>query len=167
MGRGPGKNNKTKEQLKEAKARRDAKFYEKNAPAIKKKNELAKLNAVTINCGCGVPYKDTSQVRKSHFSTQRHSLWDEEERVGVRQLICKKVKSVNTLAEAQARLDLVYFNADRFSYAQKEGYIPKLLVRLNKIADKLPDRPPTPPPPPDPPIKKKKLIIKKKTIIDE
>mgnify|MGYP003651464947 CR=1 FL=1 len=169
MGRGLGKNNMSEGELKEAKARRDKKFYEAHQAENKKKRALAIYNAKTITCGCGGTYKDVIQNKNSHERTQRHSLWDEEERTQVRELICKKVNKVNTIEEAQLKLNEVYFNKERYTLAQKEGYIPTLVNRLNKMADKVvepPPPPPTPPPPPPPPPppkpKKLKLKIKRK-----
>jgi len=156
MGRGPGKNNLSEATLKSNKAKRDKDFYNTHRQECKDKYQLAKKNAQTITCGCGATYKDIPQLKNSHFSTQRHSCYDEEERLQVRQLICKKVNNVNTLEEAQTKLDDVYFKAKRYNYAQKEGYLPKLVTRLNKMEDKAP------------PPKKKKLVIKKKlNIINE
>jgi len=153
MGRGPGKNNMSVAELKKAKAERDARFYEKNRDEVKEKYYLAKKNAATIMCGCGATYKDTPQLRNSHFTTQRHSLWDEEERLGVKKLMCKKIVGINNTEEAQVKLDDIYYDAKRFNYAQKEGYLPKLMRSLNKLEDK--------------PIKKKLVIKKKLNIIKE
>ena len=155
MGRGKHNNTMSEEQLKEAKARRDKAYYERHRKDKQRAFQLAKMNAPTITCGCGGTYKDVPQLKCSHLRTQRHSLYDEEERLQIRQLICKKVKGVNTLAEAQTKLDEIYFNKERYNYSQKEGYLPTLVKRLNKIEDK-------PPPPPPPPKKVKKLVIKKK-----
>jgi len=150
MGRGPGKNNLSDTELKKKKAERDSKFYHAHRQECKDKYQLAKKNAQTITCGCGATYKDIPQLKNSHFSTQRHSCYDEEERLQVRQLICKKVKGVNTLVEARTKLENIYFDNKRYNYAQKEGYLPKLVTRLNKMEDKAP------------PPKKVKLVIKRK-----
>lgn len=150
MGRGPGKNNLSDAELKKKKAERDSNFYHAHRQECKDKYQLAKKNAHTIMCGCGATYKDIPQLKNSHFSTQRHSCYDEEERLQVRQLICKKVNNVNTLVEARTQLENIYFDAKRYNYAQKEGYLPKLVRRLNKMEDKAP------------PPKKVKLVIKRK-----
>ena len=150
MGRGPHQNKLSEAELKENKAKRDSTFYHAHKNEVKKKYQLAKRNAPTITCGCGGTYKGIPQLKNSHERTGRHQLWDEEEERQVRQLICKKVKGVNTLEEAQTKLDDVYFNAERYSYVQKELYIPKLVRRLNALEDKAP------------PPKKVKLVIKRK-----
>jgi len=153
MGRGPGKNNMSVAELKAAKAKRDARFYEKNRDEVKEKYYLAKKNAATIMCSCGGRYKDIPQLKNTHFSTQQHSLWDEEEKLCVRELMCKKIQGINTTEEAQAKLDDMYFDAKRFNYAQKEGHLPKLMRSLNKLEDK--------------PIKKKLVIKRKINVIKE
>lgn len=150
MGRGAHQNKLSEAELKKNKAERDSNFYHAHKDEVKKKYQLAKRNAKTITCSCGGTYKDIPQLKNSHERTGRHQLWDEEETKQVRQLICKKVKGVNTLEEAQTKLDDVYFNAERYSYVQKELYIPKLVRRLNAIEDKAP------------PPKKVKLVIKRK-----
>ena len=167
MGRGLGRNNLSEDKLKEAKAKRDKKYYEAHLAENKKKRALLVFNAETINCGCGGNYKDIVQNRNSHFLTHRHSLWDEEEEKQVKELICKKVKGINTIEEAQSKLDVVYLNAERYTYLQKECYIPKLLIRLNKMADKVVEPPPPPPPPPPKPKKLKLKIKRKLNIINE
>jgi len=161
MGRGPGKNNMSEEQLKANKRERDLKSWHNNKHKQQKKRAELLLNAKIITCGCGKQYKDIIQNKNSHERTQRHSLWDEEETHKVRELICRKVNNINTLEEAQTKLDEVYLNAERYNFAQKEGYIPTLLRRLNKIEDK-----PIDPLKPKPKIKR--LVIKKKlNIINE
>ncbi len=165
MGRGLGRNNMSAEELKEAKAKRDKTYYEKHLAENKKKRALLVLNAETINCGCGGTYKDIIQNKNSHFITHRHSLWDEEEEKQVKELICKKCEGINTIEEAQSKLDIVYINAERYTFTQKECYIPKLLRRLNKMPDKVVEPPPPPPPPPPKP-KKLKLKIKRKLNIN-
>ena len=169
MGRGLGKNNMSEEELKVKKRERDLNSYHRNKHKTQKERAKLLLTAKTITCGCGGTYKDVIQNKNSHERTQRHSLWDEEERTQVRELICKKVNKVNTIEEAQLKLNEVYFNKERYTLAQKEGYIPTLVNRLNKMADKVvepPPPPPTPPPPPPPPPppkpKKLKLKIKRK-----
>ena len=162
MGRGLGRNNMNEEELKIAKAKRDKKYYEAHLAENKKKRALLVFNAETINCGCGGTYKNIVQNRNSHFLTHRHSLWDEEEEKQVKQLICKKVKGINTIEEAQSK-----FNKERYTLAQKEGYIPTLLNRLNKMADKVVEPPPPPPPPPPKPKKLKLKIKRKLKIINE
>ena len=165
MGRGPGRNNKSEEELRVKKRERDLASYYNNKHKTQKERALKLLTAKTITCGCGGTYKDIIQNKNSHERTQRHSLWEEEEKHQVRELICKKVNKVNTIEEAQTKLNEVYFNKERYTLAQKEGYIPTLLKRLNKMADKVVEPPPTPPPPPPPPPpkpKKLKLKIKRK-----
>ena len=164
MGRGPGKNNMSEEELRVAKRERDLASYHRNKHKSQKAKALKLLTAKTINCGCGGTYRDILQNKQSHFLTQRHSLWDEEERLQIRGLIIKKVKDINTLEEAQTKLNEVYYNAERYTLAQKEGYIPKLLTRLNKMEDKIVE---PPPPPPKPKITKIKIKKKLNIIIDE
>ena len=137
MGRGLGKNNMSEEELKVAKRERDLASYHKNKHKTQKARALKLLTAKTINCGCGGNYKDIIQNKQSHCSTQRHSLWDEEERLQVRETIIKKVKGINTLEEAQTKLNEIYYNAGRYTLAQKEGHLPTLLTRLNKIVVKI------------------------------
>lgn len=158
MGRGLHLNKMSDAELKEAKKERDAKRYEAQRYDRQKAYQIAKRDAETITCGCGGTYKNIPQLKSSHLRVARHQLWCEEEELQVRQLICRKVKDVNTLEEAQAKLDECYFNADKYSYIQKECYLPKIMNRLSKIADK-PIDPLAPPPPPK---KKLKLVIKKK-----
>ena len=137
MGRGFGTNNMTEGELKKAKAQRDKKFYDAHRDENKKARALKLLNAKTITCGCGGTYKDIIQNKNSHYSTQKHELYDHEEDNQIRQLILKKVNGVNTIEEAQTKLNEVYFNAECYTITQKTNYVIKLLKRLNKIADKI------------------------------
>ena len=162
MGRGPGKNNMSEEELRVAKRERDLASYHRNKHKSQKAKALKLLTAKTINCGCGGTYRDILQNKQSHFLTQRHSLWDEEERLQVRETIIKKVKGINTLEEAQTKLNEIYYNAERYTLAQKEGHIPTLRTRLNKMEDKIVE-----PPPPKPKITKIKIRKKLNIIIDE
>ena len=138
MGRGFGTKNMTECELKKAKAKRDKKFYEANRDENRKARALKLLNAKTITCGCGGTYKDIIQNKQSHYSTQKHELYDHEEDNQVRQLILKKVKGINTIEEAQTKLNEVYYNAECYITTEKINYVAKLLKRLNKIADKPP-----------------------------
>tara|TARA_R100000541_G_scaffold34127_2_gene42590 strand:+ start:2937 stop:3422 length:486 start_codon:yes stop_codon:yes gene_type:complete len=157
------------EELKITKRERDLASYHKNKHLIQRKRALLLLTCDTINCPCGGTYKDIIQNRNSHFLTQRHSLWDEETEKGVRELIIKKFSNINTIEEAQSKLDIEYINNQRYSLAQKEGFIPRLLIRLNKMPDKVIE--PPPPPPPNSPKAKKvvrlKLKLKRPTNIND
>lgn len=133
MGRGEGKNNMSVAELKEKKAERDAERYARNKKNIQRQNHILKMNAKTITCECGGSYKDIKQNKYAHYGSQQHSLWDEEEEKQVKQLICKKIKNVNTLEEAQAKLTNLYLDAEKYTYTQKECYIPKLLKALNRV----------------------------------
>jgi len=151
MPRGAGLHNMSEEQLKQNKRERDLKSYHKNKDRRRKAQELLKRNAKTITCGCGGTYKDISQWKNSHERTGKHQLWDEEEEKGLRPLICRKINSVNTLEEAQTELDNLYFKNEKFTYINKELFIPKLVRHFNKMPDKEKPKP-----------KPKKLIIKRK-----
>tara|TARA_R110002049_G_scaffold40513_2_gene123243 strand:+ start:248 stop:706 length:459 start_codon:yes stop_codon:yes gene_type:complete len=138
MGRGEGKHNMSVAELKEKKAERDADRYARNKKNIQRQNHILKMNAKTITCDCGGLYKDIKQNKYSHFGSQQHSLWEEEDDKQVKQLICKKIKDVNTLEEAQTKLTNLYLDADKYSYIQKECHLPKIIRALNRLPDKPP-----------------------------
>tara|TARA_R110002050_G_scaffold219258_1_gene355193 strand:+ start:88 stop:597 length:510 start_codon:yes stop_codon:yes gene_type:complete len=168
MGRGLGLNNMSKEELRLAKRERDLASYHKNKHIKQKERALLLLTCENITCPCGGTYKDIIQNKNSHFLTQRHSLWDEEERLGVRDLICKKVKNTTTTEEAQKELDIIYVNNSKYKLAQKEGFLPSLVKHLNKKPDIVVE---PPPPPPNSPKAKKvvklKLKLKRPTNIND
>ena len=136
MGRGLGKTNMSTEELKEAKRERDANRYALNKKAITKTNYHLAKNAISITCGCGGHYKDLTKNKNSHELTPKHSLWEEEQRLQIHKLIIKKYDVCNTIEDANNKLLSLYELNDKYRATEREVFLPKLIITLNKMEDK-------------------------------
>ena len=136
MGRGLGKTNMSTEELKEAKRERDANRYALNKKTITKTNYHLAKNATKITCGCGGHYKDLTKNKNSHELTPKHSLWEEEQRLQIHKLIIKKYDVCNTIEDANNKLLSLYELNDKYRATEREVFLPKLIITLNKMEDK-------------------------------
>ena len=136
MGRGLGKTNMSSEELKEAKRERDANRYALNKKTITKTNYHLAKNAIKITCGCGGHYKDLTKNKNSHELTPKHSLWEEEQRLQIHKLIIKKYDVCNTIEDANNKLLSLYELNDKYRATEREVFLPKLIITLNKMEDK-------------------------------
>jgi len=150
MGRGAGKNNLSKEELRDNKRERDAANYQRKRTEITRKNALAQIAAPIIACPCGLTYKNYKEGKRSHYKTHKHELWEEETEQGLVPLVCQKIKQANNTETARLFINNHYLDNNKFSAAEKMGYVAKFVRLLNK----LPDKPP-------PPLRKVKLFIRK------
>ena len=136
MGRGLGKTNMSTEELKEAKRERDANRYALNKKAITKTNYHLAKNATKITCGCGGHYKDLTKNKNSHELTPKHSLWETEQSLQIHKLIIKKDTVCNTIEDANIKLLSLYELNDKYRATEREVFLPKLIITLNKMDDK-------------------------------